>query len=141
VNPFCKKSRNGNLKKLRRNIMDIVVKIVGIVFVFVGIVYLLKPGVLKSFMEFFKKGKRIYFVGLIRFVLAVIFLLAANQCKRAWVIIVFGILFMISGLLVFTLGAKRLKSMLDWWQRQSFLLLRLMALIALAVGAVIIYCA
>ena len=121
--------------------MDTVVKIVGIVFVFIGIVYLLKPGVLKSFVEFFKKGKRIYFVGLIRFVLAVIFLLAANQCKTSWVIIVFGILFMISGLLVFMLGAKRLKSILEWWQRQSSLLLRFMGLIALAVGAVIIYSA
>ena len=121
--------------------MDIVVKIAGIVFVFIGILYLLKPGVLKSFVEFFKKGRRIYFVGLIRFVLAVIFLLAANQCKRAWVIIVFGILFMISGLLVFMLGTKRLKSILDWWQKQSLLLLRLVAVIILAIGAVIIYSA
>ena len=120
---------------------DIVVKIVGIVVVFIGIVYLLKPGVLKSFIGFFKKGKRIYFVGLIRFVLAVIFLLAANQCKIPWVIIVFGILFMISGLLIFILRAERLKSILDWWQRQSSLLLRLMALITLAVGAAIIYSA
>ena len=121
--------------------MDTVVKIVGIVFVFIGILYLLKPGVLKSFVEFFKKGRRIYFVGLIRFVLAVIFLLAANQCKRVWVIIVFGILFMISGLLVFMLGTKRLKSILDWWQKQSLLLLRLVAVIILAMGAVIIYSA
>ena len=119
--------------------MDIVVKIVGIVVVFIGIVYLLKPGVLKSFIGFFKKGKRIYFVGLIRFVLAVIFLLAANRCKMPWVIIVFGILFMISGLLIFILRAERLKSILDWWQRQSPLLLRLMGLITLAVGAAIIY--
>ncbi len=121
--------------------MDIVVKIVGIVVVFIGIVYLLKPGVLKSFIGFFKKGKRIYFVALIRFVLAVIFLLAANQCKIPWVIIVFGILFMISGLLIFILRAERLKSILDWWQRQSSLLLRFMGLIALAVGAAIIYSA
>ena len=121
--------------------MDTVVKIIGIVFVFIGIVYLLKPGVLKSFVEFFKKGKRIYFVGLIRFVLAVIFLLAANQCRTDWVIIVFGILFMLSGLLIFMLGAKRVKSILDWWQKQSSLLLRLMGLIALAIGAVIIYSA
>ena len=121
--------------------MDIVVKIVGIVVVFIGIVYLLKPGVLKSFIGFFKKGKRIYFVALIRFVLAVIFLLAANQCKTPWVIIVFGIIFMISGLLIFILRAERLKSILDWWQRQSSLLLRLMGLIALAVGAAIIYSA
>ena len=121
--------------------MDIVIKIIGIIFVAVGIVYLLKPDVMKWLMGFFKKGKRIYFVGLIRFVLAVIFLLAANQCEIPWVIIGFGILFMISGLLVFTLGSERIKSILDWWQKQSPLLLRVMSIIALAVGAVIIYSA
>ena len=121
--------------------MDIVIKIIGIIFVAVGIVYLLKPDVMKWLMGFFKKGKRIYFAGLIRFVLAVIFLLAANQCKIPWVIIGFGILFMISGLLVFTLGSDRIKSILDWWQKQSPSLLRVMSIIALAVGTVIIYCA
>jgi uncharacterized protein YjeT (DUF2065 family) len=121
--------------------MDIVIKIIGIIFVAVGIVYLLKPDVMKWLMGFFKKGKRIYLAGLIRFVLAVIFLLAANQCKIPWVIIAFGILFMLSGLLVFTLGSERIKSILDWWQKQSPLLLRVIALIALAVGAVIIYSA
>ncbi len=121
--------------------MDTVVKIAGIFFVLIGIVYLLKPGVLKGLMEFFKQGKRIYFAGLIRFVLAVVFLLAARECDITWVIVVFGILFMLSGLLVFTLGARRLKSLLEWWQRQSFLLLRLVAVIILAMGAVIIYSA
>ena len=121
--------------------MDIVIKIIGIAFILLAIVYLLKPDVMKWLMEFFKKGKRIYLVGLIRFVLAVIFLLAANQCKIPWLIIAFGILFMLSGLLVFTLGSERLKSILDWWQRQSFLLLRVMSIIALAFGAVIIYAA
>jgi uncharacterized protein YjeT (DUF2065 family) len=121
--------------------MDIVVKIAGIFFVLIGILYLLKPGILKGLMEFFKQGKRIYFAGLIRFVLAVVFLLAARECDITWVIVVFGILFMLSGLLVFTLGARRLKSLLEWWQKQPFLLLRLVGLIALAIGAVIIYAA
>jgi len=121
--------------------MDIVVKVIGIVFIFMAIVYFLKPDIMKRLMEFFKQGKRIYIAGVIRFVLAIVFLLAANQCERTWVIIVFGILFMISGLLVFTLGTKRLKSMLDWWQKQSVLLLRVIALITLAIGAVIIYAA
>ena len=121
--------------------IDIVVKIAGIFFVLIGILYLLKPGFLKGLMEFFKQGKRIYFAGLIRFVLAVVFLLAARECDITWVIVVFGILFMLSGLLVFTLGARRLKFLLEWWQRQSFLLLRLVGLITLAIGAVIIYSA
>ena len=121
--------------------MAIIVKIIGIVFVFIAVVYLLRPDILKHMMEFFKKGRRIYFAGLLRFVLAVIFLLAANECRIPWVIITFGILFIISGLLVFTFGLKRLKAMIEWYQKQPFVLLRVIALIALAVGAVIIYSA
>ena len=60
--------------------MDIVIKIMGIVLVFLAVLYLLKPDIMKSLMEFFKQGKRIYFAGLIRIVLAIVFLLAAREC-------------------------------------------------------------
>jgi uncharacterized protein YjeT (DUF2065 family) len=96
---------------------------------------------MKWLMEFFKKGKRIYFAGLIRFALAVVFLVAARECKHSWVIFAFGILFIISGLLIFILGLEKLKSIIDWYQKQSVLLLRVVAVIALAIGAVIIYSA
>lgn len=118
--------------------MDIVVKIIGIVIVFAAIVYLLKPGVMKWLMEFFKQGKRLYFAGLTRLVLAVVFLVAARECEKFWVIFAFGILFLISGLLVFILGLEKLKSIIDWYRKQSVLLLRVIAVIALALGAVII---
>ena len=121
--------------------MDIVIKSLGIVFVLIGIVYLLRPDVMKWLMEFFKQGKRIYFAGLIRFALAVVFLLGARECKRFWVIFAFGILFIIGGLLIFILGPEKIKSIIDWWQKQSILLLRVIALITLAVGAIIIYSA
>lgn len=118
--------------------MDTVVRIVGIVFVLIGILYLLKPGVLKRLMEFFKQGKRIYFAGLIRFALAIILLLAARECKDFWVIFLFGVLFLISGLLIFVIPLEKLKSYIGWWQKQSLVLLRVLSLIALAIGAVII---
>ena len=121
--------------------MDILVKIVGVVIITAAIVYLLKPGVMKWLMEFFKQGKRIYFAGLIRLVLAVVFLLAATQCSRPKVIAGFGILFLISGLLIFMLGLEKLKAILDWYQKKTDLFLRVIALIALAIGAVIIYSA
>jgi len=121
--------------------MDIVVKIIGIVIIIAAIVYLLKPGVAKRLLEFFKQGKRMYFAGLIRLALAVVFLLSATQCSKPKVIAAFGILFLISGLLVFTLGLEKLKSIIDWWQEQSVLLLRVIAVITLAIGAVIIYSA
>ncbi len=121
--------------------MQIVIQIVGIVIIIAAIVYLLKPGVMKRLMEFFKQGKRIYFAGLIRLVLAVVFLLGARECDITWVIAAFGILFLISGLLIFILGLEKLKSIIDWYQKQSVLLLRVVAVIALAIGGVIIYSA
>jgi uncharacterized protein YjeT (DUF2065 family) len=121
--------------------MDIVVKVIGIVFIFFATLYLLKPDIMQHLMEFFKKGKRIYFAGLIRFALAVVFLLAAGDCKMPWVIIIFGILFIIGGLLIFILWPEKFRTMTIWWQKQSVLLLRVLAVITLAVGAIIVYAA
>ena len=121
--------------------MKIVIQSLGIIFVLISVIYQLKPGVMKSMMEFFKQGKRLYFAGGIRFVLAITFLLGARECDITWVIVVLGILFMIGGLLIFMLGLERLKSIIDWWQKQPVLFLRLIALIVLAVGAIVIYCA
>lgn len=121
--------------------MDIVVKFLGVVFILISIVYLIKPVVLKRIMGFFRKGKRLYLAGLIRFVLAVVFLLGARECNIPWLIAAFGVLFLISGLLVFTLGLERLKSIIDWYQDQPLLILRIIALLVLAVGAIIVYAA
>ena len=121
--------------------MDVVIKFLGVVFFLLGLVYLIKPVVFKRIMEFFKQGRRIYFAGLIRFVLAVVFLLGARECDVAWVIAAFGVLFIISGLLVFTLGLDRLKSIINWYQQQPVLILRVVALIVMIVGAIVFYSA
>ena len=121
--------------------MDTVIKIIGMVFVIMAVVCLLKPDVMKRIMEFFKGGKRIYFTGLVRLVFAVVFLLSARECRQFWVIFAFGILFLISGLLVFMIGAEKLRPVLGWFQNKSALFLRVMAVIILAVGAIIIYSA
>jgi hypothetical protein len=135
------KSPKVGTKKVKGKIMDVVVKIIGIVFIFMTSVYFLKPDIMKRLMEFFKQGKRIYIAGLIRFALAIVFLLAARECNQFWVIFAFGILFIISGLLIFILGLEKVKSYIGWWQKQSVVLLRVIALIGLAFGAIIIYSA
>ena len=121
--------------------MNMLIKIIGIIFLCAGIMYLLRPNVLKGFLEFFKQGKRLYLAGLLRFVLAIVFLIGARECNLAWVIAAFGVLFMIGGLLIFIIGLEKLKSIIDWWQKQSSLLIRVIGLVALAIGVVIIYSA
>jgi uncharacterized protein YjeT (DUF2065 family) len=121
--------------------MDLVIKIIGIVIVAIGVVYILKPGVMNRLFEFFKKGSRLYLAAPVRLALAVVFLVGAGECKQFWVILALGILFLISGILVFVLGPKKLRPMIEWFQKQSEFLHRAMALIVLAVGVVIIICA
>ncbi len=121
--------------------MDVVIKSLGMLFALVGIVYLLRPEVTKWLMEFFKQGRRIYFAGILRFALAIVFLVGARECKRFWIIFAFGILFIISGLLVFVIPLEKIKAYISWWQRKSLLLIRFMALIAMAIGAIIIFSA
>jgi uncharacterized protein YjeT (DUF2065 family) len=121
--------------------MAIAVRVIGIVLVFAAAVYLVKPDVMKRILEFFKKGNRLYIAGSIRFALAIVFLLGASRCQRPWVIIAFGILLLIGGLLIFVLGPEKLRGLLEWWQRQPVLLLRVIALIFLVIGAIIVYSA
>jgi uncharacterized protein YjeT (DUF2065 family) len=121
--------------------MENVIKIVGIIIVLIGILFLLKPDIMKILMGFMKKGKRIYLAGLLRFVLAVIFLLGASECNYKWIIAAFGILFLLSGLLIFAIGPEKIRRMFDWYQDQPALIFRVIAGIVLACGAVIVYSA
>jgi hypothetical protein len=118
--------------------MDLVVQIIGMFFVLIAIAAFLKPDVLKRLMRLFKKGKRIYFAALIRFALAVVFLLAARECKDFWVIFVIALLFIVSGLSVLALGARKGGIVIDWFQRQPTLLVRLLMLVPMALGVLII---
>ena len=121
--------------------MVIAIKSLGIVFVLIGITYLLQPNILKTLMSFFKKGKRIYIAGLIRFALAVIFLLAATQCRKPSIIGAFGALFVLSGVLIFVLGPDTIRRIFDWYEKQSTIIFRIIASIVIAVGAIIIFSA
>lgn len=118
--------------------MDTVITIVGIVFIALGIFLVVKPVVLKRMWKFFIKGKRLYLAGLLRFTLAVIFLIGAGECKNTPLIIVFGIIFLISGLLIFMIRLEKLKSIIGWWQNRSIAFLRIPALILLAIGIIIV---
>ena len=116
----------------------IVIKSFGMLFALMGIAYLLRPDIIKKFMGFFKKGRRIYLAGLIRFALAVVFFVAARECRYFRIIFASGIIFLTGGLLIFLLGPEKIRRILDWYQDQPALIFRVIALIVLIFGVVII---
>ncbi|UCC99125.1 MAG: hypothetical protein JSW66_04410 [Phycisphaerales bacterium] len=121
--------------------MHIVIKSLGVLFVLMGIAYLLRPRIIKRLMEFFKEGKRIYFAGLLRFALAIVFFVGARECRSFWVIFACGIIFLLGGSLIFALGPEKIRRMLDWYVQQSMLIFRVIALIVLAFGLIVVFSA
>ena len=118
--------------------MHIAIKSLGIIITLMGVAYLLRPGMIKHLMNFFKKSGRIYLPGLLRLALAVVFFLGARECRYPWVIFASGIIFLTGGVLIFTLGPRRVRWLLDWYENQPMLVFRVIALVVLVFGAIII---
>ena len=121
--------------------MDYVIKIIGIIVSLLGIILLIDPGVFGRVLEFIKVGKRIYYAALIRLVFGAIFLLGARECSIPWVIVVFGVFFILKGLAFVVLGPAKITPKLELWQNKSNLVIRGLALLPIVLGYVIIYSA
>jgi len=121
--------------------MVTLIKILGVAMMLVAVVYLSRPDFMKRVIQFFRQGWRMYFAAAIRLVLAVIFLLAAGQCRHSRIVAAFGIIFLISALLIFVISAEKIRAILDGLIRQPPFVLRIIAFISLAVGAIILYSA
>ncbi len=121
--------------------MVTLVQIIGILLIVEGIIMLMRPEVMRKIIVFFSQGMRIYIPGVIRLILAIVFLLAASRCARPWVIIVFGILMLLGGLMIFAMKPEKIKTIFNWWLEKPLNWLRVWSILAFVFGALIVYAA
>lgn len=121
--------------------MRMTVQTLGILFICAGIIFLVRPAIIKSVVSFFKVGIRPHIAASIRIVVAVILFLGAQQCRIHWVIITVGIIFLLSGLIIFAIGAKKAGSLMGRFENQPVAFVRILSLIPLAIGTIIIFSA
>ncbi|MFH1370058.1 MAG: hypothetical protein ABII09_02050 [Planctomycetota bacterium] len=121
--------------------MNTVIKAIGTFIAGMGLVYLIRPDVIRKIMQFFSKGSRLYLAAVARFVLAIVFFLGARECKVTWLIVTFGVIFLMSGLLIFMLGLEKARGIINWYLEQTNLIFRFLAIIVLGVGLIIVYAA
>jgi hypothetical protein len=121
--------------------MEKVIKIIGIAIVCLGLVYIARPDILRATMRLFLKGSRLYLAAMLRFALAIIFIMGARHCGVKWIIVFLGLIFLLSGLLIFMMGLQKAKSIIRWHLEQPVFFSRVVAAIVLAVGLIIIYAA
>ena len=114
-------------------------KLIGLAIFGLGIVFVIKPDWLKKLMDYLGEGNRLFYKAALRIVFGAILLLAAPQARVSPVLVTFGVLFILSGILMYALGLDKIKASLSWWKEISPTPLRLFALIPVFVGAMILY--
>ena len=117
------------------------VKLVGIVMVVLGAVYLVKPALLKKNINFWMKENRIYFGVILALLIAVIFLVSASRCAVSWFVVILGIVSLIKAISIFALGPKKISSLLDKIEKKPAKILRTLCGIKLVLGIILIYAA
>lgn len=115
------------------------VVIVGILKIACCLITLVVPNFLRKAVGFVSIGSRLYLVGFLRLVLGVLLLILAYQVRLWGYVVTIGLLASASGLSIFFLALKRTKKLLQRLVNQSNLVLRLLAILAIAIWAVLIY--
>jgi len=88
--------------------MLIAVRVLGVVIVGMGVVFLLRPKLYKQYMAFWQTGKRLYLGAILAILIGVLLLLAATQCRLVGIILALGIISLAKGIILFTLGREKM---------------------------------
>ena len=123
--------------------MQLLIKFIGVLLIVQACILILRIDLLRGLLRFFSSGNRIYLIAAARIVVAVllIFGAGAHQGSRMWIILAIGIIFLLSGIAIFTLNAATFKKILTWYQQRTDLFLRLLAVIGIVIGSLIVYAA
>jgi len=121
--------------------METIIKAIGTVIVCIGLIFLIRPEIMRETTRFFSKGSRLYLAAMVRFALAIVFIMGARHCGIKWVIVMFGLIFLLSGLLIFMLGLQKAKGIIRWYLKRPKFISRVVAGIVLGVGLIIVYAA
>lgn len=119
-------------------IVLILIQLIGAAYAAVGIIIVLSP---VQYIDFWKQGKRIHLAGILALLFGVVLLSSALRCRWPWFVIVLGVLGLIEGVTIFSMGSERIKSVLSWWDESALLAIRLIGLVTLALGILLFYSA
>ncbi len=119
--------------------MIILVKLISVIILVEGIVFLLSPKAMKKWVNFWAKEKRLYIGAALALLFGIIFLSIASQCKLPMVLTIMGVMSLIKGIVIFALGPEKMKARLDWWSARPAGTARIIGIIAIAIGALLLY--
>lgn len=102
---------------------------------------MLRPAAFRGWLAFFTQGSRLYAALLFRIVAGVALVAGAAGTRMPRTVFWLGVLFVVAGISGFFMGVGRLRAMANWWSQRSNGVVRGWALMAVALGAVLVYAA
>ncbi|MBE0537321.1 MAG: hypothetical protein IH624_16780 [Phycisphaerae bacterium] len=121
--------------------MEKAILIIGVALVLWGLLIAIRPHTLRTTIHVMEKGLLVYAPAAVRIVLGVVFLLAARDCRVPWLIVAFGIIMFVAGVVMFMIRPGRLRSFLHWWAERSMPTLRILGVTGAAIGGLIAWAA
>ncbi|MFZ5801583.1 MAG: hypothetical protein ACOY3K_00510 [Candidatus Omnitrophota bacterium] len=121
--------------------MLLVVKLIGILMTVFGVCLILKPEWIRRIAEYVKEGKRIYGAGVVRIVCGTLLFLGAGACRWPKFVVLIGILFVLSGAVIFFIKPERQQALFQWWLDRPMEVLRYMAIVPLSLGVLVLLAA
>ena len=117
------------------------VVLLGVLIASIGLTCLVSPDFFKRMLKSAITGRRLYLISLFRLCAGTFLVVVAPNFALVELMMAFGSLLILSGLIGLMLGPQRLRPMVHWWLSQSNSMIRLWALVAAAVGGLLTYAA
>jgi hypothetical protein len=119
--------------------MLMLVNAIGALIIIGSCIFLVFPKAMKSYLDFLSLGRRVYLLGILRFMLGGCLLVAAKQARFQGILTVLGTVTIMGAVLIFFLKDQQIKAILGWYQKRSILSTRLLACLMAALGILILY--
>lgn len=121
--------------------VNVLVAIVGLVMAGLGLTGVASPPVLFGIAKSLLTTNGLYAIAALRLAIGVLFFLAAPASRMPKTLRALGVLVFVSGIVTALVGVEFAVGMLDWFGLQGPAFMRVMAALATAFGAFIVYVA
>ncbi|MBN1816957.1 MAG: hypothetical protein JW828_06325 [Sedimentisphaerales bacterium] len=119
--------------------MRTIIFILGLIVLAWGIVFLIKPNVSKRMIRFWAFSRLILLGAIIKLAVGILFLIAARECKVTWLIVVFGLIGCLQGIVFLAMQQKKRRAVMEWLLARSLLMHRVLGVATVLIGAAIAY--
>ena len=94
-------------------------RLMALVMLVIGIIFIVNPKSMKPYLAFWKKGKRMRIGGIVNIIIGIVFLKISSGCGIPMVLIILGIMSTLKGIVLLVAPPEKTKAMLSFWENKS----------------------